>query len=144
MNYKTITYLFISLFLLSCGSDAKTFISIDEYIELNELAVKETASGLKYIIEIPGSDEKPNINSSVTVKYKGYRTDDFVFDSSFDGINFPLSNVILGWQEGIALFGKGGKGVLFIPSALAYGSAGRGADIPPNTDLIFDVELIDF
>ncbi|MGB1218088.1 MAG: FKBP-type peptidyl-prolyl cis-trans isomerase, partial [Saprospiraceae bacterium] len=69
------------------------------------------------------------------------------FDSSYDRgepIEFPLTGVIKGWQEAIPLLSKGGKGTFLIPSGLAYGARGAGADIPGNTVLIFDVELLDF
>lgn len=144
MKYLNIFALALTAILFSgCGNELN-LISIDEYITQNDLQVQSTASGLKYIIEEPGNNEMPTIDDNVTVKYKGYRTDDYVFDSSLQGIQFPLSGVILGWQEGIQLFGKGGKGMLFIPSGLAYGSNPPSSEIPANADLIFDVELLNF
>ena len=62
--------------------------------------------------------------------------------SSSNGITFPLSGVIQGWQEGIPLFKEGGSGILLIPSALGYGSQSVGT-IPANSVLIFDINLID-
>lgn len=144
MRFSFQAFLVIVLFsFISCGGNEPEFISIDQYIAQNNLEVEETASGLKYIIETPGGLDKPNVNSEITIKYKGYRTDDFVFDSS-DSFTSPLSRLIVGWQEGIPLFGRGGKGILFIPSGLAYGESGQGNDIPPNTDIIFDIELFNF
>ena len=72
-----------------------------------------------------------------------------VFDSSYqrnEPIVFPLGigRVIKGWDEGIALLKKGSSAKLVIPSELAYGSRGAGGVIPPNTSLIFEVELVDF
>jgi FKBP-type peptidyl-prolyl cis-trans isomerase FkpA len=99
------------------------------------------ASGLFYVIDLPGTGENPTINSKVTVTYKGYTSDDKVFDGTTS--TFPLSNVIKGWQQGIPLFKKGGKGKLLIPSKLAYGIQGSG-NIKPRQPIIFDVELIDF
>ncbi len=130
--------------LTGCGGNELILISVEEYIAENNIEVQETASGLKYTIEEPGNDEMPTLEDEVTVKYKGFRTDDFVFDSSFNGATFPLNGVIAGWQEGMQLFGKGGKGVLYIPSGLAYGANPPSEDIPANADLIFEVELLNF
>ncbi len=98
-------------------------------------------SGLFYVIDKQGTGANPTISSTVTVTYKGYTSDDKVFDGST--ATFPLSNVIVGWQQGIPLFKKGGKGRLLIPSKLAYGIKGSG-NIKPRQPIIFDVELIDF
>lgn len=131
------------IFTTGCGGDELELISIDTYIEQNNLEVQETASGLKYIIEETGGAEKPTVFSEITIKYRGYRTDDFIFDSS-ESFTSPLETLIPGWVEGIPLFGRGGKGTLFIPSGLAYGEQGAGNDIPPNADIIFDIELLNF
>jgi len=144
---KNLFYLCLLLGLItimtSCGDDP-VLISIDDYIAQNNLEVQSLPSGLKYIIDEPGNSEMPTVSDDVFIRYKGYRTDDFVFDSSFNGITLPLSNVIAGWQEGIPLFGKGGSGTLFIPSTLAYGNNPPSPDIPANADLIFDIELLNF
>lgn len=117
--------------------------SIREYLQKKSLTAQKTESGIYYIITVPGNSQKPDLNSMVTVHYKGYFLDDAVFESSYSGSapTFPLSGVIKGWQEGLQLFGKGGKGTLFIPSRLAYGNSGV-AGIPANTVLIFDIHLI--
>ena len=117
--------------------------TIEEYITNNNLITQTTASGLQYIIDVPGGADKPTSTSNVKVAYAGYRTDNTLFDGSVDGISFNLSGVIEGWTEGIQLFGEGGKGTLFIPSILAYGASSPSALIPANTDLIFDIELIE-
>ena len=80
----------------------------------------------------------------VTVKYKGYNLDNKVFDQSDNGITFSLNQVIKGWQLGIPLFKKGGKGKLIMPSRLAYYSTGSGTSIPPFAPLVFEVELVNF
>ncbi len=106
-----------------------------------------TASGLKYIVIVKGNGEHAEINKSVEVNYTGYLTDGKVFDSSYDRnqpIEFVLgtSQVIKGWDEGIALMNVGDKYRLIIPPDLAYGEKGAGDVIPANATLIFDVELM--
>jgi FKBP-type peptidyl-prolyl cis-trans isomerase FkpA len=116
---------------------------IQQYISDNNLNAESTESGLYYVIDVPGTGENPTISSNVTVAYTGSLTDGSIFDqSNSNGITFPLSGVIQGWQEGIPLFKEGGSGILLIPSALGYGSQSVGS-IPANSVLIFDVNLID-
>jgi FKBP-type peptidyl-prolyl cis-trans isomerase FkpA len=116
---------------------------ITKYISDHQLAARPTGSGLYYVVDTLGSGQHPAANSNVTVDYRGYFTSGVVFDQSpAAGISFNLSGVIKGWQEGIPLFKKGGKGILLIPSALAYGSQGN-AKIPANSVLIFDIKLLD-
>lgn len=117
---------------------------IREYLDSKGLTAQKTESGLYYLITVPGNSRKPDINSQVTVHYKGYFTDGTVFDTSYGGTApvFPLKNVIDGWKEGIQLFGKGGKGTLFVPSELGYGATPMSG-IPAHSVLIFDIYLID-
>lgn len=106
-----------------------------------------TASGLKYKLkeENPSGDQ-PEAGQTVKVDYTGKLVDGTVFDSSEGGkpIEFPIGQgkVIPGWDEGIMLLHEGEKATLAIPSGLAYGEQGSGP-IPPNSPLIFDVELIE-
>ena len=93
-----------------------------------------------------GDGAEAPANSVVNVHYLGvdYESGE-EFDSSWgrgESIEFPLNRLIKGWQEGIPLFKKGGKGILLIPSELGYGNVSQGA-IPENSVLIFDIELID-
>lgn len=115
---------------------------IEEYLDNNNIVAQETGSGLHYQIIDEGYGVRPNVNSVVSVKYKGYFTSGQVFDEAKSAVTFGLRNLILGWQEGIPLVQKGGKIKLFVPSHLAYGSTGSGS-VPPNTVLIFEIELID-
>ena len=118
---------------------------IEKYLEANELTATRMDDGMYVIIEEPGSEERPDLSSTVTVDYHGYFLNGDVFDSSVDRgqpETFGLSAVIQGWQVGIPLFGVGGKGTILIPSGLAYGTAGNTA-IPPNYPIAFDVELVE-
>jgi len=145
MKIRSLAILIGLTLLLGCSSELE-LISIEDYISQNELEVQSTESGLMYHIDFPGNDEMPTIDDVVRVKYKGYRTDDFVFDHNLvDGAPFPLANVIPGWTEGLQLFGKGGTGTLFVPANLGYGAnPPEDSDIPANADLIFDIELVNF
>jgi FKBP-type peptidyl-prolyl cis-trans isomerase len=114
---------------------------------LNETygSAKTTASGLRYIIEKEGEGEAPKATSSVTVHYSGYLLNGNKFDSSVDRgqpATFGLNQVIPGWTEGLQLLKPGGKAKLIIPSNLGYGANGYPPVIPPNSWLVFDVELI--
>lgn len=107
--------------------------------------VKTTASGLQYVVEKEGSGAQPTAEDEVTVHYTGKLLNGQVFDSSVnrgEPATFPLNRVIPGWTEGLQLMKAGGKAVFYIPSALAYGSAGAPPMIGPDADLIFTVELI--
>lgn len=103
-------------------------------------------SGLQYQILTPAPEgaKQPGAEDTVEVHYHGTLTDGTVFDSSVERgetIKFPLSGVIAGWTEGLQLMGEGAKWRLFIPPTLGYGERPAG-QIPPNSTLIFDVELI--
>ena len=113
----------------------------------NNPDVKETPSGLQYMVLKEGKGEKPTAKSRVTVHYTGKLIDGTVFDSSVDRgepITFGLNQVIPGWTEGLQLMSPGAKYRLFIPYNLGYGEQGAGAVIPGGATLIFDVELISF
>ncbi len=105
-----------------------------------------TPTGLKYLDMVEGSGAEPTAGQTVTVHYTGTLEDGSKFDSSRDrGTPFQFKlgagQVIKGWDEGIASMKVGGRRQLVIPPALGYGSRGIGP-IPPNSTLIFDVELL--
>ena len=107
--------------------------------------VQTTASGLQYEVLTAGTGVKPLATDSVLVHYKGTLLNGKQFDSSYDRgepISFPLNRVIPGWTEGVQLMPAGSKYKFFIPYNLAYGERGAGADIPPYSTLIFEVELL--
>ncbi|UOF01585.1 FKBP-type peptidyl-prolyl cis-trans isomerase [Bdellovibrio bacteriovorus] len=118
-----------------------------DFLEKNKSAanVKTTASGLQYIVEKEGTGASPKKEDVVKVHYKGTLTNGEQFDSSYDRgqpAEFPVGGVIPGWTEALQLMKVGGKSKLFIPPELAYGPSGRPG-IPPNSVLVFEVELID-
>ncbi len=121
---------------------------LDKIISITK-GMEKAKSGLFHLIDNKGNNDFPSIGSTVSVHYKGKLIDGTVFDSSYqrkNPISFVLGKgqVIKGWDEGILKIAKGGSAKLVIPSNLAYGENGAGGIIPPNSTLIFDVELIDF
>lgn len=110
-----------------------------------------SATGLKYEDSKVGTGAEAKSGSNVSVHYTGWLNKEgqkgTKFDSSVDrneAFEFPLGKgmVIQGWDEGVQGMKIGGKRTLYIPSKLGYGARGAGAVIPPNADLIFDVELL--
>ena len=158
-----------SIEIISVGSTAKNFKALEAFNNFKdskskrEVEEKETQakllsnasegyditeSGLRYKILEKGNGKNATKGATVSVHYKGQLLDGTVFDSSYKR-NEPLEfavgigQVISGWDEGIQLLQVGDKARMVIPSDLAYGSRGAGGVIPPNTPLIFDVELMD-
>jgi FKBP-type peptidyl-prolyl cis-trans isomerase FkpA len=120
---------------------------INNYIKANGLSAQRTQSGLYYVQTQKGNGASPKSGQNVQVHYTGKTLNGNIFDSSVQrGTPFEfmlgMGQVIKGWDEGIALMKTGEKGTLLIPSGLGYGASGAGANIPPNSVLIFDVELI--
>ncbi|MBS1650900.1 MAG: peptidylprolyl isomerase [Bacteroidetes bacterium] len=106
---------------------------------------KTTASGLKYIVLKEGDGAVPTATATVKVHYTGTFLDGKVFDSSVQRgqpLEFPLNQVITGWTEGLQLMKVGGKSKFYIPYNLGYGERGNPGGIPPKSDLIFEVELL--
>jgi FKBP-type peptidyl-prolyl cis-trans isomerase len=109
---------------------------------------KSTASGLQYWDITVGTGTAASSGKTVKVHYTGWLTNGKKFDSSVDRgtpFSFKLGagQVIKGWDEGVAGMKVGGKRQLRIPPDLGYGAQGAGGVIPPNSILIFDVELLD-
>lgn len=119
--------------------------AIDAYLSENNIGnVQEHSSGLRYVINEQGSGKTPGLCNQVSVNYLGkLMSDGTTFDQSQSPVTFPLRNLIYGWQIGIPLLQSGGSITLYIPSVYAYGSSGSGESIPPNANLIFEVELVD-
>lgn len=108
--------------------------------------VQVTESGIQYEVLTAAEGDKPKATDQVKVHYKGSLLDGTVFDSSYDRgepAQFGLNQVIPGWTEGVQLMSVGSKYSFVIPSDLAYGDQGAGANIGPGETLIFEVELLD-
>lgn len=143
--FTTILFLIAVISVSSCKKEDQREIDqqlIEDFINEHNFDADSTSSGLYYVIEEPGSSEHPTINDVVKVNYIGFLLNGDVFDQGFD-VSFPLAQVVPGWQEGIPLFGKGGKGLLIIPSHLGYGDTSFSG-IPANSVLVFEIHLLDF
>lgn len=145
-----------SLFFSSCGDDnvsVEMQRTIDrelirEYLSDQNLTAMadSTGTGLFFVVEREGGTAKPSINSTVRMDYLGYYLDGTKFDSSYDrgeALVAPLRNLIRGWQEGVQFFGKGGTGILIIPSELGYGPT-PPQGVRANAVLVFEIALHDF
>lgn len=127
----------------------KASLPASAFLERNAEAegVQVTSSGLQYKVLGEGDGPRPTARDIVLVHYEGRLTDGTVFDSSYQRRQpaaFPLRGLIPGWTEGIQLMPTGSKYRFWIPPELGYGAEGAGDGIiPPNSLLIFDVELLE-
>lgn len=121
---------------------------MDAYLAANNITTAPTASGLIFIETQKGKGSAhPAATDEVTVHYTGTLIDGTKFDSSVDRgepAKFLLQQLVPGWIEGIQLMTKGSKAKMVIPSSLGWGARGAGAQIPPFSTVLFEVELIDF
>jgi FKBP-type peptidyl-prolyl cis-trans isomerase FklB len=102
-------------------------------------------SGVQYKILTAGTGKMPTAEDTVICQYRGTLINGNEFDSSYkrnQPATFPVKSVIKGWTEVLQLMPVGSKWQVFVPSILAYGERGRGADIGPNATLIFEIELV--
>lgn len=135
--------------------------SIDAFLAEKGITAATSESGLRYVVTEEGSGPAAAPGDQVTVHYAGRIMGGEYFDTSMEavakeqglynerrpydeGFTFAIGQgqVIKGWDKGIAYFKEGGKGTLYIPSALGYGSRGSGPKIPPYSILVFDVEVL--
>ncbi len=119
----------------------------DKKEDSDEKKATVTKSGLKYFDVKVGDGKEATAGTKVEVHYVGTLRNGTKFDSSKDrnetfSFNLGKGDVIKGWDEGVAGMKEGGKRKLYIPSELGYGKAGAGRVIPPNSELLFEVELI--
>ncbi|MEP2024147.1 MAG: FKBP-type peptidyl-prolyl cis-trans isomerase [Reichenbachiella sp.] len=145
---RHIFILLVCSILINCGENDldDSGLTIEQYLERNEITeFEQTDSGLIYTVNTIGEGDFPIPGNTVTVHYTGYHLNDTKFDTSFGGAAFSFElgrgEVIAGWEEGIALFKKGGSGTLYIPWELGYGESGAGS-ISPKEDLKFDINII--
>ncbi|HEX4956888.1 MAG TPA: FKBP-type peptidyl-prolyl cis-trans isomerase [Lacibacter sp.] len=118
---------------------------IQQLIKENKTDAVYKHEDVYYNIINQGSGRKVNVTDTVTVHYKGYLlSDGSVFDQTREKpVTFPLNRLIKGWQIGVPLLNVGGKIKIVIPSGLAYGIRTRSPKIPPNSSLVFEVEVMD-
>lgn len=116
---------------------------IDAFLEENNIAAQSAESGIRYVIDVEGSGNHPQAGDSVSVKYAGTLMDGTEFDAGVYTFPVGRGQAIQGWDLGIPLLKKGGKGTLYIPSPLAYGPQARSEVIQANSILKFEVELVD-
>jgi len=119
----------------------------EEFLAANKSkeGVVTLPSGLQYKVLKEGTGPKPSATDSVACNYRGTLINGTEFDSSYkrgQPATFAVNGVIKGWTEALQLMPVGSKWQLFIPADLAYGERGAGADIGPNSTLIFEVELL--
>lgn len=130
-------------------SGAKNLAASQAFLEANKLkeGVKTTPSGLQYEITRPiaGDVPKPAAQDQVVAVYRGALSDGTEFDSSQgQPAAFPLNQVIPAWTEGLQLMKPGEVMKLYVPPELGYGAEGSPPRIPPNSALVFEIELLGF
>lgn len=139
----------------SAKQNTKDEVAIKEYIDKNKLTTTKSPKGVHIAVTQEGTGAKPNSGDVVSVNYTGKLLDGTTFDSNVDStirpgmplepLTFPVGQgrVIPGWDDALLQLKKGSKATIVIPSALAYGLQGQGAQIKPNSVLVFTVELVD-
>ncbi len=127
---------------------------VQKYLKDKNLTAQMTKDSVFVVVENAGDQAaKADSGLEVSIKYKGkLMKTDSIFDTNMDkskGHDQPFDvvlgqhMVIPGWESGLKLFGKGGKGKIIVPSFMGYGPQGQGGQIPPNANLVFDVEVLD-
>ena len=144
LKITLITFLFIGTYLYAQGQMGDN--PLETYLRENQIEARSASQGIYYQIENEGQGNPPQAGDYVKIRYTGKLLDGKVFDQSREeAIVFQLGRrqVISGWEIGIPLFKKGGKGTLYLPAETAYGKRGAGKAVPPNAALIFELELED-
>lgn len=160
MRFVMMVALSFSLLMSACSKDkacknvnpAEESATIEAFNKAHAISATKHYTGLYYQIINPGTAARPTPQSTVFVKYKGTKFNDTVFDQQTNpgATGFNLSNLIEGWKVGVPLIGKGGRILLTIPSGMAYGCVGSpnsidsAKNIPPNTPIYFEIDLVDF
>jgi peptidylprolyl isomerase len=120
-------------------------IDLDTYLFNNNIQTKQTGEGLRYRIDVRGSGDYPEPGDYVMINYIGRLLDGTEFDSSEEEpfvFQLGYRQVIKGWEFGVPLFQVGSKGTLYLPPNLGFGSVGAGKIVPPNSALIYDIEVL--
>ena len=129
-----------------CGTTAPApeIQSLQNYLQSNGISATQHCSGIFYVIDRQGSGDRPTGCSNVAVKYKGTLTNGVVFDETTGNstASFNMGGLIRGFTNGVMQIKSGGKVTIYIPPSLGYGSRQSGT-IPPNSNLIFTVELME-
>lgn len=148
---KISSIIIISAIVISCGDKELTTMEqltkdigiIDKYLIDNSIVAQTDPSGVRYTIITEGTGPKPLVSSTIVVNYTGMLLDGTVFDgTTTTPATFRIYQLIVGWQIAFPLIPEGSTAVFYIPSGLGYGKTG-GGPIPPNANLIFEVELIE-
>lgn len=142
---KTAPLINLNSNLDSAAQRNKEIKIIEKAISSGKTDVKDNEQGVYYTILKEGDGKQVNINDTVTVHYKGYLfSNGEVFDETkTKPAIFPLKRLIKGWQIGVPLCKVGGKIKLVIPSDMAYSIRTRSPKIPPNSILVFEIEVLD-
>ncbi|MCX6337786.1 MAG: FKBP-type peptidyl-prolyl cis-trans isomerase [Bacteroidetes bacterium] len=131
---------------------AREIKDLKTYADSKKLKTQSTQNGVLVEIQNPGTLPMADSGMQATILYRGAFVNGKIFDSNMVNsklVGQPLNvtvgvgSVIRGWDEGLRLFGKGGKGRLLVPALLAYGPQGSAPVIPPYANLVFDVEITD-
>ncbi len=117
-----------------------------EGTKLANFTPRDSVAELEIIDTVVGTGDEVPVGGTVTAHYTGALVaDGTIFQSSHDfgdPVTFPLDRVIAGWTQGVPGMKVGGTRRLVIPAAMAYGAASPAANIPANSDLVFDIELV--
>ncbi len=137
----------LSFLMLSCSeellSPEEEEAKIEAYIKNKNLTVTEkTSSGLRYIRQEESTGASLKAGQYITVNYTGKLLSDKQFDSGTFGFYLGAGSVIRGFDEGVAKMKIGEKAILIFPSSIGYGYQGSGKTIPPNTPLLFEIEVV--
>ena len=149
MNLKKLLFLALVIGLFTSCSKEDPIVSIEQFIEDNNLDAQMTPEGLYYVIDKEGTGQRPTSTDDVLAQYRGTLLNGTVFDSRWgddpsNAVEFNLQRVIPGWTIGIPLFKEGGEGMLIIPPNLGYGDfPPPGSIIGRNEVLIFEVRLFE-
>jgi FKBP-type peptidyl-prolyl cis-trans isomerase FkpA len=127
---------------LTIVADSAETVALQDYLNSKAISATKDPRGFFYIIAQQGdTGKRPSVCSTVKTSYTGRLTNGQQFSAS-NSYQSPLNGLILGWQEGLPLIGKGGSITLFIPPSLAYGAVAKD-NVPANSILTFSIELLD-